>query len=112
VIAGNKPDQPYQNLSRAWIVARKYDDQLKDVRLHDLRHSYASLAASQGHSLQMIGKLLGHQSVAATKRYAHLTGDAAASVNDELGAVMAAAIEKGAPQPAEVVELSRRRKPR
>jgi integrase len=112
VIAGNKPDEPYQNLSRAWIVARKYDAGLGDCRLHDLRHSYASLAASQGTSLQMIGKLLGHQSVAATKRYAHLTGDAAAAVNDELGAVMAAAIEKGAPQPAGVVELSRRRKSR
>src|SRR5690348_10204471 len=47
VIAGAKPDEPYKNLSRAWIVARRYAG-LGDVRLHDLRHSYASLAAGRG----------------------------------------------------------------
>src|SRR5262249_44796628 len=55
VIAGAVPDEPYKNLSRAWIVARTYAG-LDDVRLHDLRHSYASLAAGRGVSLQMIGK--------------------------------------------------------
>ena len=43
----------------------------------------------------MIGKLLGHKVPATTARYSHLARDAAAAVNDELGAVMAAAIEKG-----------------
>jgi integrase len=89
-------------------VARKLAE-LDDVRLHDLRHSYASLAAGRGVSLQMIGKLLGHKVPATTGRYAHLARDAAAAVNDELGAVMAAAIEKGAPARAEVVRLPRRR---
>ena len=86
-------------------MARKLAE-LDDVRLHDLRHSYASLAAGRGVSLQMIGKLLGHKVPATTERYAHLARDAAAAVNDELGAVMAAAIEKGAPARAEVVKLS------
>ena len=94
-----------QEPGRAWIVARKLAG-LDDVRLHDLRHSYASLAAGRGVSLQMIGKLLGHKVPATTQRYAHLARDAAAAVNDELGAVMAAAIEKGAPQPASVVKLA------
>jgi integrase len=103
IIAGAKAGEPYKNLGRAWIVARKLAG-LDDVRLHDLRHSYASLAAGRGVSLQMIGKLLGHKVPATTQRYAHLARDAAAAVNDELGAVMAAAIARGAPQPA-VVKL-------
>jgi integrase len=93
VIAGANPKQPYKNLSRAWIVARAYAG-LGDVRLHDLRHSYASLAAGRGVPLQMIGKLLGHKVAATTQRYAHLARDAAAAVNDELGAAMQAAIKK------------------
>jgi integrase len=93
VIAGAVPEEPYKNLSRAWIVARAYAG-LGDVRLHDLRHSYASLAAGRGVPLQMIGKLLGHKVVATTQRYAHLARDAAAAVNDELGAAMQAAIKK------------------
>ena len=48
---------------------------LPDVRIHDLRHSFASYAASQGMSLQMIGKLLGHTQVQTTARYAHLMAD-------------------------------------
>jgi integrase len=67
VIAGATPGEPYKNLSRAWIVARAYAG-LDDVRLHDLRHSYASLAAGRGVPLQMIGKLLGHKVVATTQR--------------------------------------------
>jgi integrase len=105
VIAGTKSGEPFKNLSRSWIVVRDYAG-LKDVRLHDLRHSYASLAAGRGVSLQMIGKLLGHKVVATTQRYAHLARDVVQSVNDELGAVMQAAIKK--PQ-GEVVKLRRHR---
>jgi integrase len=93
VIAGNKSGEPFKNLSRSWIVAREYAG-LKDVRLHDLRHSYASLAAGRGVSLQMIGKLLGHKVPATTARYAHLARDVVQSVNDELGAAMQAAIRR------------------
>ena len=48
---------------------------LSDVRLHDLRHSYASRALALGESLSMIGKLLGHSKVETTGRYAHLARD-------------------------------------
>ena len=111
VIAGAISGEPFRNLSRSWIVARQYVG-LDDVRLHDLRHSYASLAAGRGVSLQMIGKLLGHRVPATTQRYAHLARDAVATINDELGAAIAAAIEKGAPPSADIVKLPRRRKPR
>ena len=108
VVAGARPDEPYKNLSRAWIVARAYAG-LGDVRLHDLRHSYASLAAGRGVSLQMIGKLLGHRVVATTQRYAHLARDAVAAINDELGEAMVAAIAKKPAPTAKVVKLRRRR---
>jgi integrase len=93
IIAGARRNTAYQNLGRAWIKARKYAG-LNDVRLHDLRHSYASLAAGRGVSLHLIGKLLGHRDPATTQRYAHLARDVVQSVNDELGAAMQAAIEK------------------
>jgi integrase len=109
VIAGVEPDEPYKNLGRAWIDTRA-NAGLQDVRLHDLRHSFASLAAGRGVSLQMIGKLLGHRVSATTARYAHLAIDAASAVNDELGAAMQAAIAKGSPSPAKVVKLKRPRR--
>ena len=109
VIAGAKPDEPYKNLGRAWIDIRG-NAGLQDVRLHDLRHSFASLAAGRGVSLQMIGKLLGHKVAATTQRYAHLARDAVAAVNDELGAAMQAAIAKGQPKKADVVKLRRPRR--
>jgi integrase len=109
VIAGAKPDEPYKNLRRAWIFARGRVG-LDDVRLHDLRHSFASLAASKGISLQTIGKLLGHRDPQTTARYSHLATDAVAAVNEELGAALQAAIAKGSPPPAKVVKLRRRRR--
>jgi integrase len=50
IVAGRYKNEPHQNLSRAWIIARAYGG-LDDVRLHDLRHSFASLAAGRGVSL-------------------------------------------------------------
>ena len=113
VIAGAKPGEAYKNLTRAWGTARVYAG-LDDVRLHDLRHSYASLAAGRGVSLQMIGKLLGHKVAATTMRYAHLARDQVATINDELDAAMTAAIEKRPARAANVVKLKqpRPRKPR
>ncbi len=112
VIAGAKADEPYKNLGRAWIIAREYAG-LQDVRLHDLRHSYASLAAGRGVSLQMIGKLLGHRVPATTARYAHLARDHVSTINDELGVAMQSAIDKHpARDSANVVRLKQPRKPR
>ena len=62
---------------------------LEDVRIHDLRHSFASRALALGESLTMIGKLLGHTQVQTTARYAHLARDsiqtAAARVTGSIG---------------------------
>jgi len=63
---------------------------LDDVRIHDLRHSYASGALALGEGLPMIGKLLGHTQVQTTARYAHLAEDpvkaAAGKESDAIGA--------------------------
>jgi integrase len=58
-------------IRRPWDEIRKAAG-LKNFRLHDLRHSYASILASTGHSLPMIGALLGHSQAATTHRYSHL----------------------------------------
>lgn len=65
---------------------------IEDVRIHDLRHSFASFAVSKGMSLAVIGRLLGHTQVQTTARYAHLMAapmtEAASSVTDVLGDLM------------------------
>ena len=69
--------------------------ELKDVRIHDLRHSYASRALALGESLTMIGKLLGHAQVQTTARYAHLARDsiqnAAARITGSIGGNLSSA---------------------
>ena len=62
VIAGRKPGTRLANLNPSWLVVRARAG-LQDVRLHDLRHSFASRALALGESLSMIGKLLGHRKV-------------------------------------------------
>ena len=49
---------------------------MEDVRIHDLRHSFASRALAVGLALPMIGRLLGHTDIGSTARYAHLSRDA------------------------------------
>ena len=74
VFVGQKPASHVSSLSNYWHSLRVRAD-LADVRLHDLRHSYASRALALGESLSMIGKLLGHSKVETTGRYAHLARD-------------------------------------
>ena len=64
-------DKPMQDIKHFWQQVRRSAG-LNDVRLHDLRHTYASHLASDGVSLTVIGKLLGHTQMATTQRYAHL----------------------------------------
>ena len=73
VFAGKK-DRPLIEIARIWYAVR-HAAGLDDVRLHDLRHSFASVVASAGGSLLMIGSLLGHKQSSTTKRYAHLFDD-------------------------------------
>ena len=82
VIVGRKRGTHMRDLSDAWETVRKRAD-LEGVRLHDLRHSYASRALALGESLPVIGKLLGHTQVETTARYAHLARDSVRGVGCE-----------------------------
>jgi integrase len=77
---------------------------LADVRLHDLRHSFASVGAAGGLSLPVIGALLGHKHAATTARYAHLSADPLRAANDAVGARIAAAMSRKA-DPIETPEV-------
>jgi len=74
VIEGEMPGQHLVDYRRAWHRIRARAG-LEDVRVHDLRHTFASIAAGLGEGLPMIGKLLGHTQPATTSRYAHLADD-------------------------------------
>ena len=88
VIAGRLPRTHITDLQKPWRRIRARAG-LEDVRIHDLRHSYASRALALGESLTMIGKLLGHTQVQTTARYAHLARDsiqtAAARITGSIG---------------------------
>ncbi|MXY33015.1 MAG: site-specific integrase [Boseongicola sp. SB0664_bin_43] len=74
VVPGKVPGMPMYDLNAPWAILRARAD-LKDVRIHDLRHSYASRALALGESLPMIGRLLGHTNLETSARYAHLAHD-------------------------------------
>jgi integrase len=74
VIVGKVADQAITDLQRPWRRIRA-EAELKDVRIHDLRHTYASNAVANGMPIQMVGKLLGHTQIQTTMRYAHLADD-------------------------------------
>lgn len=68
---------------------------IEDVRIHDLRHSFASVAVAGGASLPMIGALLGHTKPETTQRYAHLAADPLRAASEAVGATIAAALSRG-----------------
>jgi integrase len=92
IIRGVKDGEPYKNLQDVWQVVRERAG-LTDVRIHDLRHSVASVAGADGASLPLIGALLGHQSAPATKRYLHLTGNPTRSLADRVGILISSALD-------------------
>lgn len=91
--ANSTPQKPLPraDLKRPWRAVSKRAG-LEGVRLHDLRHSFASFAAAGGASLPIIGKLLGHTQPSTTARYSHLADDPLRAVADKVGATVAAAL--------------------
>lgn len=73
---------------KLWLALLE-DAGVRELRIHDLRHTFASYTLSAGHSLGVVGQLLGHRSTQTTTRYAHLVDEAAraavARVSDDLG---------------------------
>jgi integrase len=92
VIAGAKDGAPRSDLKKPWAAVKRAAG-LEDVRLHDLRHSFASIGAGASMGLPIIGKLLGHTQAATTARYAHLDADPMRRAVNTIGATITAAME-------------------
>jgi integrase len=110
VIPGMRADSAGPAIDKAWSRVREAAG-IADVRLHDLRHSFASVGAAGGLSLPIIGALLGHKHATTTARYAHLSADPLRAANDAVGAKIAAAMRRKADAiaTADVVNLPSRR---
>lgn len=72
VFPGSDPDKQLADPNRAWRRAKKRAGLDKDLRIHDLRHTFASTLVGKGRSLHEVGTLLGHSQISMTMRYAHL----------------------------------------
>jgi integrase len=96
--AGHRP-----HINEAWIRLRKAAN-LPGTRLHDLRHAYASVLASAGLSLPVIGSLLGHTTAQTTLRYSHLIDDVQRAATERASAIIMGKA------PAEIVPLGRGRR--
>jgi integrase len=94
----------------AWLALCKSAG-IANLRLHDLRHSFASQLASGGASLPLIGALLGHSNPTTTHRYAHLFDDPQRAAVERVGAIIDAAGKDTAPAPVEALTPKRRRLP-
>lgn len=97
VIPGQKPGSHLVELQKPWRRIRA-KAKLPDVRIHDLRHSFASVAAGIGMSLPMIGKLLGHSQPATTARYAHLAADPLRAASDLVATEIMSVMRNGSPK--------------
>jgi integrase len=92
VIVGTKSGARLTDLQPFWQRVRARAG-LKDVRIHDLQHTFASTAVASGQGLPMIGKLLGHMQVQTTARYAHLAADPVKQAANHVSAEIAVLLD-------------------
>lgn len=108
--ASKPADRPRSDLKRPWELVTKRAE-LEGVRIHDLRHTNASIGAAAGLGLPIIGKLLGHTQASTTQRYAHLDNDPLRKAADRIGSEIARAMGDAQPvkegESAEIVPLRR-----
>ena len=97
VLPGARGDGHVVGLPRTWRKIAKSAG-LQDVRLHDLRHGFASVAVAAGSSLYILGKVLGHTQARTTEKYAHLDADPVRAVADTTSRRIAAALQGGGRQ--------------
>jgi integrase len=89
--AGLPDEQPRSDLKKPWAAVLKRAG-LDGLRIHDLRHSFASIGAGNGMGLPVVGALLGHKDSKTTSRYAHVAVDASRRAADAIAGQIAAAI--------------------
>lgn len=111
-IQGNPFVFPAASASGHFVGLRKIWEQIRaragldDVRIHDLRHSFASVAVAGGDSLYLVGKVLGHRQAKTTEKYAHLSDDPVLAVAERAANTIAAAMNGTS---SEVVDLPNRK---
>jgi len=101
VFANPKTKKPYESIFNSWNTARKKSG-LSEVRIHDLRHSFASFLVNAGRSLYEVQRILGHTQIKTTQRYAHLSQDTLLEAADAVGNLIGAAPLPAAPSPAQL----------
>jgi integrase len=94
VVPGASPEMPRHDLKKPWSHIRRLAN-LDDVRLHDLRHTHASIGAGAGLGLPIVGGLLGHKSTQTTQRYAHLADDPLRRAAERIGEELNRALSHG-----------------
>jgi integrase len=92
VLPAERGDGHFVGIQKPWQRIRAAAV-LNDVRIHDLRHSFASVAVSGGDSLYLVGKVLGHRQSRTTERYAHLSDDPLRAVADRTSSRIAAIMD-------------------
>lgn len=92
VIAGDRLDRPRSDLKRPWALVTRAA-KLEGVRIHDLRHTYASHGAAAGMGLTIVGRLLGHADVKTTNRYSHFDTDPLRRAANAIGSGLAMALD-------------------
>jgi integrase len=92
VLPAERGDGHFVGIQKVWQRIRSAAV-LPDVRIHDLRHSFASIAVSGGDSLYLVGKVLGHRQARTTERYAHLRDDPLRAVANRTADTIAAMLE-------------------
>lgn len=85
-------ERHYQGTPKVWRRIRSAAN-IENVRLHDLRHNFASLAVSNGASLPLIGAILGHADPSTTNRYAHIHDDPLRSLCENVGETIQSALK-------------------
>ncbi|MEJ1933264.1 tyrosine-type recombinase/integrase [Nostoc sp. NIES-2111] len=110
VIAGEDPRKPRSDLKKPWFAVCRAAGFFEEVqmkgrviqratlRIHDLRHSFASVGAGAGMGLPIVGKLLGHRRASTTQRYAHLDADPLRRASSAIGGAISEALNARGPQ--------------
>ncbi|WHU04269.1 tyrosine-type recombinase/integrase [Sphingomonas sp. NIBR02145] len=99
VFPAQRSDGPIGVIDRQWHTIRKEAD-LGALRLHDLRHHFASLAVSNGIDLRLVGQLLGHHDIDSTLGYAHIATDALKRSATRVSGLIDRSMRGRGPQPA------------
>lgn len=95
IFANPKTGKPYVSIFTAWDTARRKVG-MEDVRIHDLRHSFASFLVNAGRSLYEVQRLLGHTQIKTTQRYSHLSHETLLEATNILSTVLRPAMNGAA----------------